>query len=276
MSKQDELVAFLEAGEDLINGKYILADIKIVNLLKSIASSETLVALFKSSLLDFDFDQAKSKYLVQNKYFSGDRGEFVLPNNAKDILAFTFTILMDADAKRINLGEFINRYFFEDGSYSAGYALFTTQMIRPFVNTVKKLMLSVIDGKIEDPLKAIEREEEKQRQEQLEIERRAQIEKELSQKAYGESVKAIKNILLEDKTKIKKKKMDADEVEQIVLIIDKLANAVEQTDAEQIIYSYVAYRYMTMQHRCAFWGRAKLIKKYLQDILNELYGKDAK
>lgn len=276
MNKQDELVAFLEAGEELINGKYILADIKIVNLLKSIALSETLVALFKNSLIDFDYEDAKTKYLVQNKYFSGDRGEFVLPSSAKDILAFTFTILMDADAKRINLGEFINRYFYEDGSYSAGYALFTTQMIRPFVNTVKKLMLSVIEGQIEDPLKAIEREEERQKQEQIEQERRAQIEKELSQKTYGESVKAIKDILLEDKTKIKKKKMDADEIDQIVLVIDKLANAVEQTDPEQIIYSFVAYRYMAKAHGCAFWGREKMIKKYLQDILNELYGKDGK
>ena len=275
MSKQDELIAFLEAGEDLINGKYILADIKIVNLLKSIASSETLVALFKSSLLRFDYDEAKSKYLVQNKYFSGDRGEYLLPTSAKDILAFTFTILMDADAKRINLGEFINRYFYEDGSYSAGYALFTTQMIRPFVNTVKKLMVSVIEGQIEDPLKAIEREEERQKQEQLEAERRAQIEKELSQKTYAESVKAIKDILLDDKTKIKSKKIDADEVEQIILVIDKLANAIEQADVEQIVYSYVAYKYMTKAHKFTFWGRAKKIEKYLQDILNELYGKDA-
>ena len=54
MSKTEELQVFLEASEDLINSKYILADIKVVNILKAIASSETILALFKNSLMDFD------------------------------------------------------------------------------------------------------------------------------------------------------------------------------------------------------------------------------
>lgn len=274
MSKQQQLRAFLDAGEDLINGKYILADIKIVNLLKAIASSETLVALFKNSLIDFDYEGAKKKYLVQNKYFSGDRGEFVSPTSAKDLLAFTFNLLMDFDSKRLNLSDFLSKYFFEDGSFSASYSTFVNVVMRPFVNTVKKLIDSVIEGKIQDPLEAITQEEERMAKEKEEAELQAKKERELSQKVYGESVKTVKQILLDDKTKIKKKKLAQDEMDQMILVIDKLANAVDNADADQIIYGFVAYRYMAKTHPCIFFGREKKVKKYLQDILNEVYGKD--
>ena len=66
MSKQEELDLFLVRADELIESKYIVADIKIVNLLKSIASSETLLAVFKNCLTDFDFEGRKRRiYLTR-------------------------------------------------------------------------------------------------------------------------------------------------------------------------------------------------------------------
>ena len=59
---REELDIFVERADELIDSKYILADIKIVNLLKAIASSDTLIALFKNCLSDFDYSLAQKKY----------------------------------------------------------------------------------------------------------------------------------------------------------------------------------------------------------------------
>ena len=111
MTKAEELNLFLARADEFIDGKYILADIKIVNLLKSIAYSKTLLAIFENCLKDFDYASAKKKYLVKNKFLSEDKGEFVLPSNSRELLAFTFLILMDVDSRKINLNDFINKYF---------------------------------------------------------------------------------------------------------------------------------------------------------------------
>jgi hypothetical protein len=270
LSKQEELRLFLEAGEDLINGKYILADIKIVSLLKTIAQSEALLALFKNSLVDFDYEEAKKKYLVKNKFFSGDKGEFVLPESSREILAFVFNVLMDIDGKRIELGEFLNKYFYEDGSFSSGFATFSSSMIRPFCNTVKALMTSVIEGKLQDPIEALAEEEERQRQQKIQEEAQQKLDKELSEKAYGESLKKIKEILLNNKLKIKNAKISVGEKEQMILVVDMFANALDSQDKDSVIYAFVAYRYMAKAHPFALFRASTKVSKLLQDVINGL------
>ena len=273
MNRQEELRVFLDASEDLITSKYILADIKIVNLLKSIASSDSLLALFKNCLEGFDYDLASKKYLIKNKYFSDDKGEFILPQSARELLAFVFCILMDIDAKRIIFGEFLNKYFYEDGSYSASFSAFTNAMIRPFANTVKALMHSVIEGKLEDPIDALTKQEELAKKQKLERERQEKLDKELSEKAYGDSVKEIRKILLDDKNKVKAKNFSEEEKDQIILVIDRLANAIEQTEAtakDDIIHAFVAYMYMTKSHKFFFRGRAKKVARLLVGVLNAI------
>ena len=160
LTKSEELRVFIERADELINSKYILADIKIVNLLKAIASSDTLIALFKNCLDGFDYNVAKKKYLVKNPYLSDEKGQFVLPPNSRELLAFVFNVLMDIDAKRISLGDFIDKYFYEDGSSYAGYSAFVNAMIKPFKNSVALLMEKVIEGKLQDPVEAVNEAEE--------------------------------------------------------------------------------------------------------------------
>ena len=59
MTKREELDLFMERAQDLINAKFIVAEVKIAGLLKSIAASDTLLALFKNCLKDFDYEKAK-------------------------------------------------------------------------------------------------------------------------------------------------------------------------------------------------------------------------
>ena len=269
MNRREELDLFLVKAQDLIDSKYILADIKIVNLLKTIASSETLLALFKNCLEDFDIEKAKKTYLVSNQYLSG-KGEFVLPPNSKELLSFVFYVLMDVDAKRISLSEFLDKYFYEDGSCYASYAKFINEMIKPFVSSVKLLMESVIEGKLQDPIEALINEENRKREMLIEEENRKKKELELSAKAYGESVKAVKDLLLKDKTKVKSKKINPEKLEEIVLVIDMLANAVESDDKDAVYYAYVAYKYVAKSNRLLFFGRIRKISKLIGDVINGL------
>lgn len=270
MTKTEELNLFLTKADELIESQYILVDVKIVGLLKAIASSETLIAIFKNCLSDFNVNEAEKKYLVKSPYLSDNKGEFLLPSNSKELLAFVFHILMELDSKNINLSEFISKYFYEDGSTSAGYSAFITKMIKPFRNTVKALMESVIDGKVQDPILAL-MEEEARRLEEEEQERiREQKEKEIAKKTYGESIKAIKNLLLTDKTKVKESRLKEDEKEEIILAIDMLANVVESSDKDALIYAHICYKYIAKAHPCLFFKRNKKINKLVKAILNEL------
>jgi len=265
---REELDLFVERADDFIESKYILADIKIVNLLKVIASSETLLALFKNCLTDFDYYAAQKKYLVKNRFQGGDKGEFILPPNSRELLAFIFNILVDIDAKNIELGEFINKYFFVDGSFSSGYDAFVNAMIKPFRNSVKILMENVLAGSLQDPVEALVEQENKRREQEEKEAKDKEREKALLQKAYGASVKAIKDMLLLDKQKIKNAKLKEENQKEIILVIDMLANALESEDKEAIFYAFVAYKYVAKSYRAKFRGRVKRVTKLIGDVFN--------
>ena len=270
MTKREELDLFIERADDFANSKYILADIKIVNLLKTIASSDTLLALFKNCLTDFDYYSAQKKYLVKSQYLGANKGEFILPPNSRELLAFVFNILMDIDAKNIDLAEFLDKYFYVDGSFSSGYEAFINGMIKPFRNSVKMLVESVLDGKLQDPIEALV-EEESRRAKQKEIdEDNKRKQEELSKKTYGESVKLIKELLLLDKSKIKKSRLDQAKKQDATLVVDMLANVVDSLDKDAVEYAFVAYKYMAKTYKMMFLGRIKKFSKLIEDIINGL------
>ena len=268
MTKREELDVFLERAEELIDSKYILADVKIAGLLKAIAASDTLMALFKNCLTDFDYQLAKKKYLVKSKYLSADKGEFVLPPNSRELLAFILCVLVDIDSKALDLSEFINKYFFEDGSFSSGYELFVTSMIKPFKNSVKVLMEGVIEGKLQDPVEAVVEEEKRRAEKQAEEEKAAQKEQVIGKKVYATSVRNAKEILLSDKQKIKASKKKVVVKNAIILVIDMLANVIESEDKDAIEYAFISYKYMAKAHPIAFFGRVYKLSKLIRSILN--------
>jgi hypothetical protein len=270
VTTREELDLFLVRADEFIESKYILADMKVVNLLKAIAVSEKLLALFENCLKNFDYHQAKKNYLVKSKYLSGDKGEYVAPKSSRELLAFVFYLLMDIDSKRILLGEFVNKYFYEDGSFSAAYANFINHVIKPFRDAVKVLMLSIIEGKLQDPLEALTEMEEKRAKELADLELQERKNKELLKKAYGESVIAIKEILLADKTKIKESKKKDKVKSDVILVIDMLANVIESEDKDAIEYAFISYSYMTKNYPFTFFRRSKKISKLLKGIYDEI------
>lgn len=276
MDKVEQLNCFISASEDFIESKYILADVKISNILRTIVSSETILALFKNCLQDFDYESAKRKYLVKSQYLSSEKGEYIQPSSTKELLAFTFSTLADLDSKKLEISAFLNKYFYEDGSFSSGYSSFINTMFKPFYNSTRAIMESVIEGKIQDPVDVLTKFEAQQKKQKELDEQQAVKDKELSKKAYGDSILTIKKMLVEDKAKIKKSKLKQQEVESLELIIDMLANVLDSEDKDSIIYAYTAYKYALKSHPFLFIFRAKKVNKLIKDVLNELWRKNSK
>ena len=270
MNTREELDNFIVKADELITSSYILADVKIAGVLRAIAGSQTILAIFENCLLGFDFKEAKKKYLVKSTYLSEDRGEFVLPETTRELLAFAFYLLAEIDGKRIDLSSFINKYFYEDGSFSAGYASFIKQIIIPFKDSIKGLTESVLEGKLQNPLEALA-EAEKAKAKQLEEDvRKAQEEDEISKKSYALNVKKIKEILLTDKIKIKTSNQKEEVKNEQLLVIDMLGSVITSGDRDAIDYAFIAYKYLVKAFPFRFLGRKNKVKKLLDGVINGL------
>lgn len=131
----DDLVKiseFISSVDGLINGKFILADIKISNILKMIAENPSLYAFIKNCLIDFSFDKELSRAEVKNRF---NNGEFKLPVEKTKIVAFVFCLLVECDAKRLDFYGFINSNFKADNNGSE-YANFARTILVPFKEIV--------------------------------------------------------------------------------------------------------------------------------------------
>ncbi|MGN1222871.1 MAG: hypothetical protein ACI4T1_01935 [Christensenellales bacterium] len=119
---------FLNSVDGLIDGKFILADIKISNLLKMIASNPSLYEYIKKCLIDFSFEKELSRAEVKNRF---NNGEFNLPTEKYKIVAFVFCLLVECDAKRMDFYGFINENFkTKDGR--SEYSYFSQKVLVPF------------------------------------------------------------------------------------------------------------------------------------------------
>lgn len=129
---------FLAACDDMLTGKYVAAEGKIGEILKSIASSEELTSFFSSMTDGFDYVGAKREYLHSPEKAEAEHGFAVAPKERREILAFVFCLLVELDGGSLPLSDFLLRYFYEDGSFSSSYEQFVTRMIRPFRDLVSE------------------------------------------------------------------------------------------------------------------------------------------
>lgn len=120
-----DLKQFNLACEDFIAGKYILANVKVKALMKSINESEKLTDLVSSCLDGFDFTIAFRESIVV--------GGLQLPKDNKSIVAYCFNVLYNLDEGTITFLDFLNKYFVSSKT-SGGeeFKLFTSTIIEPF------------------------------------------------------------------------------------------------------------------------------------------------
>ena len=128
---------FLRKCDELMQSGFILADTKIAELLKSIASSDLLYALFRELTKDFDYAAARRACMGGEEEAQG--GAFRLPEDPEKKLAFIFCLLVDLDSKALDLGGFIRSRFPAGGSVHEGFYIFCAQVVMPFKEAVRAL-----------------------------------------------------------------------------------------------------------------------------------------
>lgn len=103
-----KISAFVNSCDDMINGKFILADIKILKILNMIANSEPLSRYIQECMIDFDFNREFSRAEVKNRF---NNGHFTIPTEPSKLVAMVFSLLVEFDKKHIDFYSFINNNF---------------------------------------------------------------------------------------------------------------------------------------------------------------------
>lgn len=127
----DKIRLFETYCDEMINGKFILADVKISNILKSVAQSGELYKLFAECLLGFDFN----KEFEKGKCSNYNASYFKMPDESYKRIALVFCFLIEVDNKKIGFYEFINTYF-KTGNSGSEYQNFANAMLKPFKEDV--------------------------------------------------------------------------------------------------------------------------------------------
>lgn len=126
----NEVEQFLNACDDLIGCKFLVAEYKLSKMLKALANAHQVCSLVGECLEQFNRDREFAK-----AYQEGKNGNFyvVMPEEEYKIIALVFCTLVDIDGKKIDFTDFVMRFF---GDQQNPYETFVETMIVPFRNLI--------------------------------------------------------------------------------------------------------------------------------------------
>ena len=139
---KSQIDVFLRRCDELMHTNFIIADAKISDLLKSIATSDLLYVFFQNITKNFDYVAAQLRYMNYMPYPGSRKHMLLFPDDPTEKLAFIFCLLVDIDNKDIDLGEFLSEYFYENGDLGAGFRQFGQQVILPLRNLIRQMFRS--------------------------------------------------------------------------------------------------------------------------------------
>lgn len=135
--EKSKLIEFFNSCNEMIEGRFILSDTKVSNILKAIVKSELLYNLYSKCMNGFKF----SMMLEQCKASNPDNGGyFTMPEDEKDIVAFVTCLLLEVDKKNINLQAFVTDNFFSADGYNISYNNFALTVLVAYKSSVKNLL----------------------------------------------------------------------------------------------------------------------------------------
>lgn len=128
------VLKFISSCNEMINGKFILADNKVNAILKDISLSEEIQKLIEECLKNFNFNREFSMAKVKTPT---KPGYFVLPKEKEVIIPLVFCLLVDIKNRSLDLSQFLVDYFSTEGEDGiTGYAKFGKEVIEPFKNAI--------------------------------------------------------------------------------------------------------------------------------------------
>ena len=143
--KPEDVASFKSAADELIGSKFILAEKRISELLKTIAENPGLLALFKTALQGYNYS------VEFNKSRTASKGKvmLVLPKNQARKIAYIFCLLMEFDTKKRNLKQFLDEYYYMPQP-NASFTAWAKDMITVFKDVTEYLYLNGIETLLDD------------------------------------------------------------------------------------------------------------------------------
>jgi hypothetical protein len=232
---------FIASINNLIHGKFILADVKINEVLNKIDQSEALFRFIQEQLIGFHFEKELRKAEVKNR-FNG--GVFKLPNGEKESVALAFCLLVEFDTKHLDFYEFIKENF-PTLDNKGDYQVFAETVLAPLRDSIaKQFGLSKDDN--EGVLKELEQkaqEEQEQKEQELEEE---QEEKNKEDELFLEIEKIERHLLdiVKNDPKIKEHKK-----EDLIYLLKAMIYANKYRDFKLISAFLVSFEHLTKKVR---------------------------
>lgn len=132
---EDCLEEFNRCCDAMVNSKFIIAERRIRDILKSIAASSKLISIFAYCTEGYSF----SYEFDRNVAVIGTEKTLRMPSNARDFLAFSYALLMEIDLKSIDFHKLLTEYYYNPDGPNESYKFFTASVIMPFRMFVNEL-----------------------------------------------------------------------------------------------------------------------------------------
>jgi hypothetical protein len=234
-----DLQDFCLKCDALTASKLILADKKITDLLKTLASSKDLCALLEYCLKDYNY---KIEFLKSKRPDDAKKGKFVLSlPQGKDLIAYVFCLLCEFENKEKDLTEFLTEFYDYDELLAGGYLNFCNKVIKPFKETVLQLC-SENDDETEEP-------QYKLKGETLEISN-------ADYKKINKAYQALKKCI------IKEAMLPADDRKEYIKVADAFIDSCFKRDKNLSGVLLAALKYMCLPYRFLSGKAAALEKIY--------------
>jgi len=224
ITRRQSVENFKSKMDDLINSKYILADNKVSDVLKTVSDSSMLFELFEHVTDNFDYETTKTVCFMK---IDGE-GKFFMPKKDEDILAFCFLLLLEIDAKKVDLLSLCSEYFVSPDGKQGAYDLFATEVLTVFKSITVKVAEFLISSD-EDVL-------EEKGEEQLET-----YQEETPPSKAETEIFILKGKVLEAKEKYPK---EVEVYDELIFILDELSYFVKIANAEGITLALIGLKYI--------------------------------
>ena len=133
--QQVKMKNFVTACNDFISSKFILSDIKISKILKTVADSEQIYNLLAECMINFNFEEELNRSFFKA---SKETGSFLLPVEYFKLIPLVFNLLVGLDSKKIDFKNFLNQYFVFNNQHEQ-YSTFAHTVVVPFRDAIVEL-----------------------------------------------------------------------------------------------------------------------------------------
>lgn len=269
-TKEKSIGNFKNAMNALIESKYILADQKVGDVLKAIASSRLLYELFEHVTKDFDYATFKSVCFLNGE---DGRGKFSMPKKDEDVLAFVFLLLMEIDSRREDILRLLLGYFYTGDSKQLSYNSFAMQVLIPFELLTERTAYKMINPQFdEETLAANNAEGERSRAAEAEKGKEAdRLRAEEKPAAAGKrkGLEKLEYVLSRNEEKIAKAKAKEGIREELSFVKGAMLKYFAAYDDEGVACAFIAYRCLVEKVK-----KANVELEEVTEILGGGHGKE--